>query len=301
MSDNRENSSTGKLPPGDGPSLREFKYAGAPIEWIERLDDDGREDNQAFVYRVKIASEEYALKVFKFSNPKSNSFYWGTRLQYELPMKEAIFYTDPFYAECRAYGRIEDGKVDKNSKTPRVRQQTAVKCYGYMFLSDEDKRWFINKGHDLEDDLLDDDVIEALEGDTRVRAIVKHLDESPKLLHARNIGRAWTTVRLLNNSLKIYNMDIKANNFIGHRLVDFGSSWTEPHELLRYLDKKGKIIAGHKRGTDAQDFDDMIEEEQIPTRLRVVPMTRHQLRSRGDAPWAGERLPKRSRKNKSQT
>lgn len=63
MSDNRENSSTGKLPPGDGPSLREFKYAGAPIEWIERLDDDGREDNQAFVYRVKIASEEYALKV----------------------------------------------------------------------------------------------------------------------------------------------------------------------------------------------------------------------------------------------
>ena len=79
-------------------------------------------------------------------------------------------------------------------------------------------------------------------------------------------------------------MDIKAGNFIGHRLVDFGSSWTEPHELLRYLDKKGKIIAGHKRGADTQNFEDMIEEEQIPTRLRVVPMSKHQLRSRGNAP-----------------
>ncbi|KAJ3574334.1 hypothetical protein NPX13_g4399 [Xylaria arbuscula] len=266
---------TGRLPPGGGPSLREFRYAGAPIEWIKRLDDEDREDNQAFIYKVRIASRNYALKVFKFSSPKDDGFYWGIGLQHELPMKKAIFYTDPFYAECRAYGRIEDGRVDRHSRVPR--------------------------GLDLETDVIDDDVYEALEGDTRVRAIVKHLDESPKSLHARNIGRAWTSVRLLKKSLKIYNMDIRADNFIGHRIVDFGSSWTEPHELLRYLDKRGKIVAGHKRAIDTQHFDDMIEEEEIPTRLRVVPWSRHQLRSRGDAPWAGEQLPKRRRKNKSQS
>ncbi|KAJ2980009.1 hypothetical protein NUW58_g7058 [Xylaria curta] len=294
---NSSHPSKGPLPPGDGPNLHEFRYPNVPIKWIKRLDDEGREGNQAFIYRVRIAAQDYALKVFKFSNPKSNPFYWGTRLQNELPMKKAIFYTDPFYAECRAYGRIEDGRVDGHSKSPRIRQQTAVKCYGYLLLGDRDERWLMSQGHDFEADLLDSEVREALEGDTRVRAIVKHLDESPEPLHAGNIGRAWESVRLLNNYLKIYNMDIKANNFIGFRLADFGSSWTEPHEILQYLDKEGKDIANQKRGRDTQNFNDMIEEEQIPTRLRVVPTSRHQLRSKGEAPWAGRVLPKRRKRN----
>ncbi|KAI1422755.1 kinetochore Sim4 complex subunit FTA2-domain-containing protein [Xylaria sp. FL1777] len=287
--------SKGPLPPGGGPNIREFKNPHAPIEWIKRLDDPDREYNDAFVYQVRIASQEYALKVFKFSTPKSSPFYWGTRLQNELPLKKAIFYTDPFYAECRAYGRIEDGKVNRHSRSPRVRHQIAVKCYGYLLLDERDKRWLLDQGHDLETDLLDNDVREALEGDTRVRAIVKHLDMRPSLLHAGNIRRAWKSVQLLNESLKIYNMDIKADNFIGFRLVDFGSSWTEPHELLQYLDKISKDTARSKRGRDTQNFDDMIEEEEIPTRLRVAPMSRHQLRSRGEAPWAGRELPKRRR------
>ncbi|KAI0411140.1 kinetochore Sim4 complex subunit FTA2-domain-containing protein [Xylaria grammica] len=287
--------SKGLLPPDGGPSIREFKHPEAPIEWIKRLDNPDRGYNDAFVYQVRIASQEYALKVFKFSNPKSNPFYWGTRLREKLPLKQAIFYTDPFYAECRAYGRIEDGKVDRHSRMPRVRQQIAVKCHGYLLLDDSDKRWLLDRGHDLETDLLDNDVHEALEGDTRVRAIVKHLDKRPSLLHAGNIGRAWTSVHLLNKSLKIYNMDIKADNFIGFRLVDFGSSWTEPHEILRYLDEKHERVGRNKRGRDRENFDDMIEEEEIPTRLKVVPTSRYQLRSRGEAPWAGRKLPKRRR------
>jgi hypothetical protein len=55
--------SKGPLPPGGGPNLREFKHAGAPIEWIKRLDDPDREDNEAFIYQVRIASHDYALKV----------------------------------------------------------------------------------------------------------------------------------------------------------------------------------------------------------------------------------------------
>ncbi|TGJ78287.1 hypothetical protein E0Z10_g10477 [Xylaria hypoxylon] len=295
MAESRGNSSLaskGPLPPDGGPNLHEFKYPDASIEWIKRLDGEDREGSEAIVYRVKIASQDYALKVFKFSNPKSHAFYWGTRLQNELPMKKAIFYTDPFYAECRAYGRIGDGRVDRHSKSPRVRQQTAVECYGYLLLSARDERWLIEQGHDLKAD-LDREVREALEGDTRVRAIVKHLDESPGSLHAGNIGRAWKSVSILNNSLKIYNMDIKADNFIGFRLVDFGSSWTEPHEILRYLDKVSKDIAKDKRGRHTQNFNDMIEEEEINTRLRVVPTSRYQLRSRGKAQWAGRELPKR--------
>ncbi|KAJ8127323.1 hypothetical protein O1611_g6314 [Lasiodiplodia mahajangana] len=285
----------GPLPPDGGPSIREFKYPNAPIKWIKRLDDDGREGNEAFVYHVRIESQDYALKIFKFSNPKFNPFYWGTRLQDELPMKKAIFYTDPFYAECRAYGRIEDGRVDRDAKSPRVRQQIAVRCYGYLLLSSIDKYWLMGQGHDLEAGIMDSDVHDALDGDLRVRAIVKHLEKGPKTLDERNIRRAWENVRLLNKSLKIYNMDIKANNFIGSRLVDFGSSWTEPHEILKYLDKAGKTVARGKRAKDRQNFNDMIEEEEIPTRLRVAPTSRHQLRSKGRAPWEDRALPKRRR------
>ncbi|KAI1122514.1 kinetochore Sim4 complex subunit FTA2-domain-containing protein [Nemania abortiva] len=284
----------GPLPPDGGPSIREFKYSNSPIRWIKRFGED-REGGEAFVYHVRIASQDYALKVFNFSTPMDNPIYCNSRLRNELPMKKAIFYTDPFYAECRAYGRIEDGRVDRRSRTPRIRQKIAVKCYGYLLLSIRDERWLIEQGHDLNADVLDSDVREAMEGDTRVRAIVKHLETGPKSLHAGNIRRAWKGVQLLNHSLKIYNMDIKASNFIGYRLVDFGSSWTEPHAILQYLDKKAKKAANSKRGRDRQNFNDMIEEEEISTRLRVAPMSRHQLRSRGEAPWAGEELPKRRR------
>ncbi|KAF2971659.1 hypothetical protein GQX73_g1889 [Xylaria multiplex] len=297
MSEGRRNYSgiiKGPLPPGDGPNLRQFSLPGAPIQWIKKLG----EGDQAFVYKVRIWSQDYALKVFKFSNPKDNRFYWRTGLKDELPMKKAIIYTDPFYAECRAYGRIQDGRFDKESKLPCIRQQVAVKCYGYLLLGRQDERWLISQGHDLRSDLIDSEVREALGGDTRVRAIVKHVHEGPKSLHAGNIRRAWANVRLLNNSLKIYNMDIKANNFIGFRLVDFGSSWTEPHAILQYLeDKEGGVPAKYVTGNDKRHFDDMIAKEQIPTRLKATHRPRYQLRSQGEAPWAGQALPERRRAN----
>jgi hypothetical protein len=211
-------------------------------------------------------------------------------------MKEAIFSTDPFYAECRAYGTIKGGKVDRHAKSPRIRHQIAVKCYGYLFLSTRDERWLIEQGHDLEADILDSEMLEALDGDTRVRAIVKHLEEGPKSLHAGNIRRAWRNVHILNSSLKIYNRAIQADNFIGPRIVSFSSSWTESHPILQYLEKEGKAIARAMKVTDKQNFQDMIEEEEIPTRLRVVPISRHQLRSRGEPAWAGKPLPKRHRR-----
>jgi hypothetical protein len=54
--------SKGPLPP-DKPNLHEFKYPNEPIEWIKRLDDPNREGHRAFVYQVRIKSQDYALKV----------------------------------------------------------------------------------------------------------------------------------------------------------------------------------------------------------------------------------------------
>lgn len=207
-----------------------------------------------------------------------------------MPLKEAIWYTDPFYAECRAYGRIREGL-----ESGLVTEQTAVKCYGYLLLNKHDARWLKNEGIDLDYELLDHELREALGGDTRVRAIVKQFEKDTTEVHAGNIRKAWRSVCLLNDRLKIYNMDIKADKFIGSRLVDFGSSWTEPHKLLDYLEEVREEMAKANRLKDRVNFENMIEEEEIPTRLKVLVRSKHQLRSKGEPEWADRELPKRRR------
>ncbi|KAI0523943.1 kinetochore Sim4 complex subunit FTA2-domain-containing protein [Xylaria bambusicola] len=278
------------LPPGGGPQLNPFnRDPSDTIKWIRRLDVD-REENDGYVFHVAIGSKEYALKIFKFSHPLLNRFYRDLCLQSPLPLKEGIWYTDPFYAECRAYGRIQEGFESR-----LVTEQTAVKCYGYLLLDEDDSRWLKKEGIDLDQHLLDPELCEALGGDTRVRAIVKEFEKSPFKIHARNIRRAWRSVCLLNNCLELYNMDIKAENFIGYRLVDFGSSWTEPHKLLDFLEGKRENTAKAFRLKDTVNFKNMIEEENIQTRLKVLAKSEHQLRSKGKPEWADRELPKRRR------
>ncbi len=52
--------SKGPLPLDGRLNIPEFKYLDVPIKWIKRLDDD---ECETFVYRVNIASQDYALKV----------------------------------------------------------------------------------------------------------------------------------------------------------------------------------------------------------------------------------------------
>lgn len=214
-------------------------------------------------------------------------------MEKEVPLSEAIFYTDPFYAECRAYGKIQQG-LD----TGTVKTHTAATCHGYRFLKKDDKRWI--KDLDLEYRVMDDKLRQAMGGDTRVRAIVKTLDKNPRKVDAQNVEKEWQRVFLLNHCLKIYDMDIRADNFIDYRLVDFGSSWTEPHLLLKYLEDTNPKAAKAKRSKDRANFQDMIEEEENPTKLQVIPTSRHQLRSRGEPPWANRDLPKQRRKPRGQ-
>ncbi|KAI0533325.1 kinetochore Sim4 complex subunit FTA2-domain-containing protein [Xylaria digitata] len=264
------------LPPGGGPQLNVFsKDPGDTIKWIKRLDED-REDNDGFVFQVGIGSKEYALKVFKFSHPRLNRFYQDLCLEHPLPLKDGIRYTDPFYADL-------------------VKEQTAVKCYGYLLLNMNDSRWLRKEGIDSDQQLLDRELHESLGGDTRVRAIVKQFERKPIKVHAGNIRRAWRNVYLLNDSLKLYKMDIKADNFIGYKLVDFGTSWTEPHILLDCLEEAREKMAKVFKLKDRVNFEGMIEEEDIKTRLQVLARSEHQLRSKGKPEWADRGLPKRRR------
>ncbi len=54
-----------ELPPCLGPKLHAFELWDASIEWLERLDGDRKNQSgtEACVFKVKIKSQEYALKV----------------------------------------------------------------------------------------------------------------------------------------------------------------------------------------------------------------------------------------------
>ena len=189
-------------------------------------------------------------------------YYWGPLLGDDYPLENVLFYTDPFFAECRAYGRIQEGQKEKRS-----REKLAVKCHGYIFLSKKDEKYLQEQGIDLGSHLLDNKLRRATGGQGRIRAIVKDLAPENKPINNSNLTEALRKVKQLNE-LKIYNRDIRAENFKGPHIVDFGSSWTEPHCLLAALDKFGD---NDSRIVDLAMFDDMIFEEKIKTKLVAMP------------------------------
>ncbi|KAH8748243.1 kinetochore Sim4 complex subunit FTA2-domain-containing protein [Diaporthe sp. PMI_573] len=212
-----------------GPKLRAFKHQHAEIEWGRRVDGDrtGMPETDGYVFEVKIQSRVYALKVY----------YWGVYLGNSMPLKRVIYYTDPFFAECRAYGRIEEA-----NERLGIKDQSAVKCHGYIYLGDKDMRMLERMGLDLRTEVLDAKLRRALDGGGRVRAIVKDLAPSHTTVNSRNIRVALS------------------------RVVDFGSSWTEPHIILDALEPDD---AEDSRLEDLVMFDDMIEEEKIKTRPKL--------------------------------
>ncbi|KAI1128712.1 kinetochore Sim4 complex subunit FTA2-domain-containing protein [Nemania abortiva] len=265
------------LPPCPGPKLHAFKYQDAEIQWGPRIDEEraGESGTEGFVFRVQIKSKTYALKVFKFFDPEDNRYFWEPYLGDSYPVEKVIFYTDPFYAECRAFGRIQQAY---NNREIHHRRVLAVKCHGYIFLSKQDQLELEKRGCDFEGDSLDDGILRASGGNGRVRAIVKDLEPETGPIDAKNIRTAFARVHAINE-LGIYNRDVRAQNFVNCRLVDFGLAWTKPHEILGALSERER--RGKKLNYRVM-FDEMITTEKIRTRLKVFDKTgyRAKLRSR---------------------
>ncbi|KAI1348658.1 kinetochore Sim4 complex subunit FTA2-domain-containing protein [Xylaria sp. FL0043] len=108
-----------ELPPCDGPKLRAFQYRNDPIEWLGSLEDrpiPPGSIRQGYVFKVKIQSRIYALKVFKFFDPSAYRGYLGPAQGEPVSDDVLTFHTDPFYAECRAYGRLQHAREKQGLK-----------------------------------------------------------------------------------------------------------------------------------------------------------------------------------------
>ena len=181
-------------------------------------------------------------------------FYWEMGQPSE---QDIIYHNDPFYNECRAYGRIKEG-LSGTRKT----QDIIVPCHGFLFLSNDDMQLLESKGIDL-----------GARGETGLaRAIVKEYIP-PGTGHGITNKSLRSTLGKLRrlNRLKIYTQDIRLDNFLGGKLVDFGQAITEPHYRMEHFEKTNPAEARDTRSTDLVMFDEMVAEERFLTSVKALP------------------------------
>ncbi|RFU28936.1 hypothetical protein B7463_g7382, partial [Scytalidium lignicola] len=261
-----------ELPLCKGPKLHLFQYHNSHIQWQERLGDDQDDDTstEGYVFRVKINDKEYAIKVFKFYNPMSSEYFWGPLLGEDTPLDEAAYYTDPFYAECRAYGRINEA-----IKRKELRPDIVIPCHGFLFLQKRDEKILNERNVNFELDKAYLEYQRKSPGGCRARAIVKDLASSETGVNEKSLRKILRDITMLNRQ-QIYNMDIRLDNYRDGQIVDFGSSWTEPHSLLNALDDRE---AYDSKLADRVMFDQMVRDEDIPNPKNILAMHRMTLRS----------------------
>ncbi|EXK76883.1 hypothetical protein FOQG_18388 [Fusarium oxysporum f. sp. raphani 54005] len=280
-------SAVSELPPCEGPKLNVFQHHKSRIQWLERLDNEDEDvtSSQGYVFRALIRGHEYAVKVirrsfhhdlpavwyqFKFFDPMSTEYFWGPSLGEDTPLDTAAYYTDPFYAECRAYGRIHEA-----IKQRVLKSDIAVPCHGFLFLRPNDQEALKNLDIDLGLEEIDLDYQKSTIGGLRARAIVKEIASSDSGVNSKSIRKILSKVTTLNKA-GIYNMDIRIDNFRDGKIVDFGSSWTEPHALLDSLSQDAAL---ESKIADRVMFDQMVEEEEIENLGEVKALHPMRLRS----------------------
>ncbi|KAF5724950.1 hypothetical protein FMUND_315 [Fusarium mundagurra] len=167
--------------------------------------------------------------IVQFSDLMSTEYFWGSLLGQDTSLDTVAYYTDPFYAECRAYGRIREA-IDINL----LQSDVAIASHGFFFLETKDQEALQSRNIDLGLNSITINYQRSTIGGLRTRAIVKDVVSSKSGNTSTNMSKILGKVVSMNKA-GIYRMDIRIDNFRDGRLIDFGSRWTESHALLDSL------------------------------------------------------------------
>jgi hypothetical protein len=158
--------------------------------------------------------------------------------------------TDPFYAECRAYGKI----ASKARKNP-----IAVACHGFISIPAKEEPVLARRFNITDWNRPEAELSMRLNQRPPFRALVKDLVETDPDITPKLISSMRRELKALN-SLQIYVMDVKWSNYKGGHLVDFSSAWTRPHHEFRRDINSDEDIAMN-REIDLVAFDQMVKDE----------------------------------------
>ncbi|TGJ77136.1 hypothetical protein E0Z10_g10746 [Xylaria hypoxylon] len=254
VAENRRLLSAPQLPECDGPKLKAFPHKNSRITWIEWINQECAQygsGGQGYVFKVEINSRIYALKVFKFFKPSTYRNTLGPIRGGNVTDLELGFQTDPFYAECRAYAQIEARRESQGLKRKDI-----ADCYGFLALTKADEEVLGEYGIDLWDDIPADDVYRKTSKGSPVRALVKEYIGEDVDMDEKTRKRMLAGIKWMNRNGILTN-DVRAENFKGGYLLDFGLSWTKPHCLWR---NTSRYRMSAVLTVDLRMFEEMIDE-----------------------------------------
>jgi Kinetochore Sim4 complex subunit FTA2 len=208
--------------------------------------------------RVTLQADcEFSLGQFSFFDPPDDD---DDLSDIGVSDEQYIAHSDPFYAECRAYGCIE-----RNRQNGAI----AVRCYGFMAVSAEREEELAAPPFDVDPGEWNRPEEEyEWPGTARqpFRAIVKELVRSKKRLS--RVAQMRDDLLALHE-MGIYVQDIHQENYVKGKLVDFSRSWTHPHMMLDPNIRSQSLIDREIEG-DLLAFDRMLEEAGVRTRLKAL-------------------------------
>ncbi|KAM4058911.1 kinetochore sim4 complex subunit FTA2 domain-containing protein [Hirsutella rhossiliensis] len=226
-----------------GTKLAPFKFRHDAHRDIEFLEPIGA-GLHSQVFRAKIDGQIYAVKLFRFTHHRELApptfFNHGL-----VSVDEIINNYDPFYCECRAYGRLKEVG----------REDLAARCYGYLLLRPDQEVELNRRGcqdfwHRRP----------ATKG-RPIRGIVKEYIPGCDVPFVFNdLPRMKRDIKALNRRLGIVNWDVREDNYRGGLLIDFSQAHTAPHMQLDFTSKlftSASVMECCVR--DQACFDNMVE------------------------------------------
>lgn len=171
----------------------------------------------------------------------------------DLPLQ-----VDPFFAECRAFGRINEKGGNG---------QLAVQCFGYLYVSAERERELWKKFQAGDWGRPDEEYEQEISQRRPFRTIVKKLLCEETTWNFKTARKTLRNLKALN-AIGVYIFDVRARNIKGGQFVDFSASWTEPHILFETRDIDE---VNSRKEEDLVMFDIMMEEQQIRNAPRGLP------------------------------
>ena len=143
-----------------------------------------------------------------------------------------------------------------------------MECYSYIAIVAERETELVTPPFEIDEWNRPEEEYEWPESQRQpFRVIVEKLVRSRKRLY--RVAQIRDDVLALQK-IGVYVQDIREDNYVCGKLVDFSLAWTAPHSLLDpTLRMQGFMNAGIKG--ELLDFDRILQEAGIRTRLKAAP------------------------------
>ena len=173
-----------------------------------------------------------------------------------IPIDHLHAHMDPFYNECRAFGRLTEQKLNR---------KYAVRRYGYTAIS-PGRELEIEREFHVDFGRSDDEYELPVSKSQPLRAIIKELIRDHLPLAEKALGKILRDLKK-TRAEGVYPMDVVRQNYKGGKLLDMSVAMTKPHYLF---DIRPKWQVELYQLEDLLDFDKMVEDEGIVNCRRAV-------------------------------